>query len=74
MTQYIEIKAALHSFENNGRNMNSNLLAVFAASLHCIGEVKVLSREIPRSRMPAADKGEERRGISTTVRHARFMG
>ncbi len=45
MAPYSEIKAVLDSSEKD-RTMKSNHLAVFAASLQCTDEVKVVSRGI----------------------------
>ncbi len=57
--------------------MNSNRLAVFAASLQWVDEVKVLSRGTPRGiRWLASteEKDGERGGRFPTVRHEHLLG
>ncbi len=58
---------------------NSNRLAVFAASLRCIDEVKLVSMRTPRTwgiwrLASAAQKDRERGGRFPTVRHAYLLG
>ncbi len=61
--------------------MNSNCLAVFAASLQCADAVKVVSKGTPRSvtwgirwSVSAAKKDGERGGRLPTVRHEHLLG
>ncbi len=49
MAQYSGINAVLDSSQKDLRTMKSNYLAVFAASLQCIGVIKIVSRGAPRS-------------------------
>ncbi len=48
MAQYSGKKAALGSSVDNVHSVKSSFLAVFAASMQCSDEVKVVSRGAPR--------------------------
>ncbi len=84
IAQYCGTKAALESSENDRWIMESNHLAVFAASLQFTDEVKVVSRGAPRSRTSvtwgiwwsasASEKDGERGGRFPTVKHEQLLG
>ncbi len=84
MAQYSGINAVLDSSQEDLWTMKINCLAVFAVSLQCTDEVKVVSRGTPRSRMSvtlgiwwlasAAKEDGERGGRFPTVRHERLLG
>ncbi len=84
MAQYSGINAVLESSQNDLRTMNSNRVAVFAASLQWADAVMVVSRGTPKSRtsvtweiwwlVSAAEKDGERGGRLPTARHEHLLG
>ncbi len=55
------IKAALDNYGKDQWIMNSNRIAVFAASMQCTDEVKVVSRGTPRSQTPVTGEFKRRK-------------